>query len=186
MPSRLCRFWRCDTAHRRRPIDPFALRSCRDTSFPGTFGLAERQTDLQHGNGGPFFNDTLLPHLQYRQKKILTANPKCRLVFQQWCGVWPVFDRQVFMAVYDPCYDTYLMNKLKLLGYGTIASSFYFLWVWLLVLFVMLYNIIQNQELGVVTEFTEDGGHTVLYSLLLGIALLVGGVYVLIRDRKSA
>lgn len=72
------------------------------------------------------------------------------------------------------------MNRLKLLGYALIASSFYFLWVYALALVVVAYNVATRQGFGL--DFAGDGVQNFL-SNLVGIVPLAVGVYLVKKSR---
>ena len=81
----------------------------------------------------------------------------------------------------------------KLAGWGLIASSFYFTWVFFLIVAVVLYNLVTNGGSGIssgdnsgLTPVESISGFIkILYlNILLGPALIIGDIFVLKRMPK--
>lgn len=74
----------------------------------------------------------------------------------------------------------------KLAGWGLIVSSFYFTWVLFLVVAVVLYSLATTGELVISTTLTPEESiikwiKTFYVHVLIGVALIIGGRFVLKR-----
>ena len=75
----------------------------------------------------------------------------------------------------------------KLAGWGMIISSFYFTWLFFLVVAVVLYNLATNRGTGgVFTALTPEEStikwiKTFYVNIPIGVALVIGGRFVLKR-----
>lgn len=72
------------------------------------------------------------------------------------------------------------MNRLELLGCALTASSFYFLWVYVLALVVVAYNVATWQGIGL--DFAGDGVQNFL-SNLVGVVPLAAGICLVKKSR---
>lgn len=71
------------------------------------------------------------------------------------------------------------MKRLKVLGCALIASSFLFLWVYVLIALVIAYNLALGQGTGV--EVAGEAWMRTLFEPLVGAAPLAAGIYLCLR-----
>lgn len=74
-----------------------------------------------------------------------------------------------------------MMNRMKLLGWGLVVSSAWFLHAWIIVGLVSVWNIVTRGELG------GDGvpSGNLLLSLVAGAVLLGSGLFILYGRRHG-
>lgn len=71
-------------------------------------------------------------------------------------------------------------NRPKIFGCALVASSFVFLWVYVLIAFVAAYSLIAGHGTGVDVA-GESGVRTLLSPLPAGAALMGSGVYLIMK-----
>lgn len=76
-------------------------------------------------------------------------------------------------------WTAFAMNRLKVLGCALIASSFLFLWAYVLMAFVIAYNLALGRGTGV--DVAGEGWMRALFEPLLGAAPLAAGIYLCLR-----
>lgn len=77
----------------------------------------------------------------------------------------------------------FVANRLKIFGCALVASSFVFLWVYVLVAFVAAYSLITGHGTGVDVA-GESGMWTLLSPLPAGAALMGLGVYLIMKGGR--